>query len=300
MSDAKSKTIIIGNFDGVHLGHQKLIRLAKQISRDSKTQLILITFRPHPREIILNKKIDLLLPYSEKIKLLKKIGVNEIDEIEFNLQISKLDPKAFIDEFLIKRHKPQNIIVGKNFKFGFKASGDVKMLTNFGSSKYKVYPVDMVQIANQRISSTSIKSLLSSGNVEEARKCLGRYYFMSGKVVKGEQRGREIGFPTANLQTDWNFIPKNGVYVTYINHKRKKFQGITNMGIRPTFGKKDLMIESHIFDFNDSIYGDEIKLEFVKRIRSEKKFDTVNELIENIKKDVKYAKRTFLKDNENN
>ena len=299
MSNTKSKTVIIGNFDGVHLGHQKLIRYAEKISKDSNTKLVLITFRPHPKEIILNKKIDLLLPYSEKIKLLKEIGISEIDEIKFNLNISKLDPKVFIDQFLVKRHQPQNIIVGKNFKFGFKASGNVKMLTSFGLSKYKVYPIDMIEIAGQRISSTSIKGLLSYGNVEQAKKFLGRYYFISGKVVEGKRRGKQIGFPTANLQTDWNFIPENGVYVTYINYKRKKFRGITNIGFRPTFGKRDLTIESHIFNFSDSIYGEEIKLEFVKRIRSEKKFDTIDELIENIKNDVEHAKSAFLEKTRN-
>jgi len=299
MSNAKDKTIIIGNFDGVHLGHQKLINLGKKISRDTKTQLALITFRPHPKTIILDKTIDLLLPYEAKIDLLGQIGIKEIDEIEFTLEISKLDPEIFIDQFLIKRHNPTNIVVGTNFKFGFKASGNIETLRKCGSSQYTVHSIDIVESAGEKISSTSIKNLLSNGDIEKANRFLGRYYFLSGEVIEGEKRGRQIGFPTANLNTTWNFLPQNGVYVTYVTHKGKRFEAITNIGFRPTFGKSNLLIESHILDFNDSIYGDRIKVQFVKRIRSEKKFDTVDELIENIKKDVQYARDTFLEESRN-
>jgi len=299
MSNAKDKTIIIGNFDGVHLGHQKLINLGKKISRDTKTQLALITFRPHPKTIILDKTIDLLLPYEAKIDLLDQIGIKEIDEIEFTLEISKLEPEIFIDQFLIKRHNPTNIVVGTNFKFGFKASGNIETLRKRGSSQYTVHSIDIVESAGEKISSTSIKNLLSNGDIEKANRFLGRYYFLSGEVIEGEKRGRQIGFPTANLNTTWNFLPQNGVYVTYVTHKGKRFEAITNIGFRPTFGKSNLLIESHILDFNDSIYGDRIKVQFVKRIRSEKKFDTVDELIENIKKDVQYARDTFLEESRN-
>jgi riboflavin kinase/FMN adenylyltransferase len=299
MSDTRGKTIIIGNFDGVHLGHQKLIDLGKRISQDTRTQLALITFRPHPKTIILDKNIDLLLPYEAKIGLLGQIGIKEIDEIEFTLEISKLDPEIFIDQFVIKRHSPTNIVVGTNFKFGFKASGNTETLKRRGLSQYTVHLVDMVESAGQKISSTSIKNLLSNGDIEKANRFLGRYYFVSGEIIEGERRGRQIGFPTANLGTTWNFLPRNGVYVTYVTHKGKRFEAITNIGFRPTFGKSDLLIESHILDFNDSIYGDKIKVEFVKRIRSEKKFDTVDELIENIKKDVRYARDTFLEESRN-
>ena len=299
MSNAKDKTIIIGNFDGVHLGHQKLIDLGKKISRDTKTQLALITFRPHPKTIILDKTIDLLLPYEAKIDLLGQIGIKEIDEIEFTLEISKLDPEIFIDQFLIKRHNPTNIVVGANFKFGFKAAGNIETLRKCGSSQYTVHSIDIVESAGEKISSTSIKNLLSNGDIEKANRFLGRYHFLSGEVIEGEKRGRQIGFPTANLNTTWNFLPQNGVYVTYATHKGKRFEAITNIGFRPTFGKSNLLIESHILDFNDSIYGDRIKVQFIKRIRSEKKFDTVDELIENIKKDVQYARDTFLEESRN-
>ena len=223
----------------------------------------------------------------------------EIDEIEFTLEISKLEPEIFIDQFLIKRHNPTNIVVGTNFKFGFKASGNIETLRKRGSSQYTVHSIDIVESAGEKISSTSIKNLLSNGDIEKANRFLGRYYFLSGEVIEGEKRGRQIGFPTANLNTTWNFLPQNGVYVTYVTHKGKRFEAITNIGFRPTFGKSNLLIESHILDFNDSIYGDRIKVQFVKRIRSEKKFDTVDELIENIKKDVQYARDTFLEESRN-
>ena len=298
MSIISSKTILIGNFDGLHLGHQKLIKFAQNLCKESGTQLTLVTFRPHPRKILSNKGTNLLLPYEEKLNYLKDLGIDLVDEINFNLDISKLSPEHFIEEFLIKRHNPKNIVVGKNFKFGFKASGNVDTLRKFVSPEVEIFPIDIEEISGERISSTIIKDFLSKGDVGKTKDFLGRYYSISGVVVHGEQRGREIGFPTANLNTKFEFLPMNGVYVTYINLGNNKLEGITNIGFRPTFGKKDLLIESHIFDFNQSIYNQEITIEFINRIRSEKKFDSVEKLIENINKDVEHGRRVFKSKND--
>lgn len=293
MLNKEPKTLIIGNFDGVHIGHQALVDYARGIAGETGAKLSVLTFRPHPREVILDKKINLILPYEEKINLLKKLSVDEIDEIKFNKVVSKMSPEAFVEEFLIARHNPTNIIVGKNFRFGFKASGDIKTLEELGSSHYKVHAIDIEEMSEEKVSSTLIKKLLIKGEVSKVNKFLGRNYFLSGEVVQGEKRGRELGFPTTNLSTIWRFLPRSGVYVTYINYNNRKLKGITNIGYRPTFGKKDLLIESHIFDFNEFIYGEQINIEFIERIRSEKKFDSVDNLIENIKKDVKFAQKFF-------
>ena len=286
----KSKVVLIGNFDGIHLGHQKLISKAKKIAEQKKQKLVLITFNPHPREIINNSEMDLILPYKEKKLLLKSYGIDKIDEIKFTNKLSKLSAEEFAKEYIYKVHNPSDIVIGKNFKFGHKARGDAKLLKDSLSKKVKVHSVDIKRLDSLVISSSEIKKLISKGSIEKVNKLLGRNYHISGKVIHGEKRGRLIGFPTTNLSTEWNFLPKNGVYVSKVVISDKSYQSITNIGVRPTFNANSLQIESHIFDFNKNVYGKKIKIYFLARIRSEKKFETVEKLIENITKDVNFGR----------
>ena len=289
----KSKVVLIGNFDGIHLGHQKLISKAKRIAEQKKQKLVLITFNPHPREIINNSEMDLILPYKEKKLLLKSYGIDKIDEIKFTNKLSKLSAEEFAKEYIYKVHNPSDIVIGKNFKFGHKARGDAKLLKDSLSKKVKVHSVDIKRLDSLVISSSEIKKLISKGSIEKVNKLLGRNYHISGKVIHGEKRGRLIGFPTTNLSTEWNFLPKNGVYVSKVVISDKSYQSITNIGVRPTFNANSLQIESHIFDFNINVYGKKIKIYFLARIRNEKKFETVEKLIENITKDVNFGRKYF-------
>ena len=289
----KSKVVLIGNFDGIHLGHQKLISKAKKIAEQKKQKLVLITFNPHPREIINNIEMDLILPYKEKKLLLKNYGIDKIDEIKFTNKLSKLSAEEFAKEYIYKAHNPSDIVIGKNFKFGHKARGDAKLLKDSLSKKVKVHSIDIKRLDSLVISSSEIKKLISKGSIEKVNKLLGRNYHISGKVIHGEKRGRLIGFPTTNLSTEWNFLPKNGVYVSKVVISDKSYQSITNIGVRPTFNANSLQIESHIFDFNKNVYGKKIKIYFLARIRNEKKFETVEKLIENITKDVNFGRKYF-------
>ncbi|MEC7925163.1 MAG: bifunctional riboflavin kinase/FAD synthetase [Thermodesulfobacteriota bacterium] len=289
----KSKVVLIGNFDGIHLGHQKLISKAKKIAEQKKQKLVLITFNPHPREIINNIQMDLILPYKEKKLLLKNYGIDKIDEIKFTNKLSKLSAEEFAKEYIYKAHNPSDIVIGKNFKFGHKARGDAKLLKDSLSKKVKVHSIDIKRLDSLVISSSEIKKLISKGNIDKVNKLLGRNYHISGKVIHGEKRGRLIGFPTTNLSTEWNFLPKKGVYVSKVVISDKSYQSITNIGVRPTFNANSLQIESHIFDFNKNVYGKKIKIYFLARIRSEKKFETVEKLIENITKDVNFGRKYF-------
>ena len=289
----KSKVVLIGNFDGIHLGHQKLISKAKKIAEQKKQKLVLITFNPHPREIINNSEIDLILPYKEKKLLLKNYGIDKIDEIKFTNKLSKLSAEEFAKEYIYKAHNPSDIVIGKNFKFGHKARGDAKLLKDSLSKKVKVHSIDIKRLDSLVISSSEIKKLISKGSIEKVNKLLGRNYHISGKVIHGEKRGRLIGFPTTNLSTEWNFLPKKGVYVSKVVISDKSYQSITNIGVRPTFNANSLQIESHIFDFNKNVYGKKIKIYFLARIRNEKKFETVEKLIENITKDVNFGRKYF-------
>ena len=289
----KNKVVLIGNFDGIHLGHQKLISKAKKIAEQKKQKLVLITFNPHPREIINNSEMDLILPYKEKKLLLKNYGIDKIDEIKFTNKLSKLSAEEFAKEYIYKVHNPSDIVIGKNFKFGHKARGDAKLLKDSLSKKVKVHSIDIKRLDSLVISSSEIKKLISKGSIEKVNKLLGRNYHISGKVIHGEKRGRLIGFPTTNLSTEWNFLPKKGVYVSKVVISDKSYQSITNIGVRPTFNANSLQIESHIFDFNKNVYGKKIKIYFLARIRSEKKFETVEKLIENITKDVNFGRKYF-------
>lgn len=289
----KSKVVLIGNFDGIHLGHQKLISKAKKIAEQKKQKLVLITFNPHPREIINNTEMDLILPYKEKKSLLKNYGIDMINEIKFTNKLSKLSAEEFAKEYIYKAHNPSDIVIGKNFKFGHKARGDAKLLKDLLSKKVKVHSIDIKRLDSLIISSSEIKKLISKGSIEKVNKLLGRNYHISGKVIHGEKRGRLIGFPTTNLSTEWNFLPKKGVYVSKVVISDKSYQSITNIGVRPTFNANSLQIESHIFDFNKNVYGKKIKIYFLARIRNEKKFETVEKLIENITKDVNFGRKYF-------
>ena len=289
----KSKVVLIGNFDGIHLGHQKLISKAKKIAEQKKQKLVLITFNPHPREIINNTEMDLILPYKEKKLLLKNYGIDKINEIKFTNKLSKLSAEEFAKEYIYKAHNPSDIVIGKNFKFGHKARGDAKLLKDSLSKKVKVHSIDIKRLDSLIISSSEIKKLISKGSIKKVNKLLGRNYHISGKVIHGEKRGRLIGFPTTNLSTEWNFLPKKGVYVSKVVISDKSYQSITNIGVRPTFNANSLQIESHIFDFNKNVYGKKIKIYFLARIRNEKKFETVEKLIENITKDVNFGRKYF-------
>ena len=289
----KSKVVLIGNFDGIHLGHQKLISKAKKIAEQKKQKLVLITFNPHPREIINNTEMDLILPYKEKKSLLKNYGIDMINEIKFTNKLSKLSAEEFAKEYIYKAHNPSDIVIGKNFKFGHKARGDAKLLKDSLSKKVKVHSIDIKRLDSLIISSSEIKKLISKGSIKKVNKLLGRNYHISGKVIHGEKRGRLIGFPTTNLSTEWNFLPKKGVYVSKVVISDKSYQSITNIGVRPTFNANSLQIESHIFDFNKNVYGKKIKIYFLARIRNEKKFETVEKLIENITKDVNFGRKYF-------
>ena len=235
----------------------------------------------------------MILPYKEKKLLLKNYGIDKIDEIKFTNKLSKLSAEEFAKEYIYKVHNPSDIVIGKNFKFGHKARGDAKLLKDSLSKKVKVHSVDIKRLDSLVISSSEIKKLISKGSIEKVNKLLGRNYHISGKVIHGEKRGRLIGFPTTNLSTEWNFLPKNGVYVSKVVISDKSYQSITNIGVRPTFNANSLQIESHIFDFNKNVYGKKIKIYFLARIRNEKKFETVEKLIENITKDVNFGRKYF-------
>lgn len=276
----------IGNFDGVHLGHKAIIkRLREELGQ---TKSCIITFDPHPQKVLAKKDIPLIMPFSERLERLEREGVDLLVRLSFTKDLSLLHAEEFVRRILVRSLNIKRIIVGPDFSFGYKRTGNFDLLRSMGKELgFETLKAEPVTIGDTIISSSNIRECLRNGSVKEASSMLGYRYYMKGRVVEGEKRGREIGFPTINLDTEWEFYPRTGVYATYVHLNDVIYKSITNIGYRPTFGKSELLIESHLFNFSGNIYNQHVKLEFVDRIRDERKFENVDALVSQIREDVK-------------
>ncbi len=289
--ESKNNYIALGSFDGLHLGHLSLIEKAKDLAVKNNGKSIIFTFKNHPRKFLnTTNKIQLIMTNEEKIDILQNEEVDIIAFKAFDEKIMKMMPDEFI-RWLCKSYNVKGIIVGFNFKFGYKNLGDVETLEKFQEEyKYKLYVMKPYTMQDEIISSTSIRKELLDGNVKKAFNMLSRPYMLSGKVIDGKKLGRTIGFPTANLEINKEkVIPKKGVYYTNVKIDEKTFKGITSVGNNPTVNGQELTLETYILNFNEDIYGKEIKVYFIDRIRDEIKFNNINELVAQLKKDKKFA-----------
>lgn len=289
--ESKNNYIALGSFDGLHLGHLSLIEKAKDLAVKNNGKSIIFTFKNHPRKFLnTTNKIQLIMTNEEKIDILQNEEVDIIAFKAFDEKIMKMMPDEFI-RWLCKSYNVKGIIVGFNFKFGYKNLGDVETLEKFQEEyKYKLYVMKPYTMQDEIISSTSIRKELLDGNVKKAFNMLSRPYMLSGKVIDGKKLGRTIGFPTANLEINKEkVIPKKGVYYTNVKIDEKTFKGITSVGNNPTVNGQELTLETYILNFNEDIYGKEIKVYFIDRIRDEIKFNNINELVGQLKKDKKFA-----------
>lgn len=277
--ESKNNYIALGSFDGLHLGHLSLIEKAKDLAVKNNGKSIIFTFKNHPRKFLnTTNKIQLIMTNEEKIDILQNEEVDIIAFKDFDEKIMKMMPDEFI-RWLCKSYNVKGIIVGFNFKFGYKNLGDVETLEKFQKEyKYKLYVMKPYTMQDEIISSTSIRKELLDGNVKKAFNMLSRPYMLSGKVIDGKKLGRTIGFPTANLEINKEkVIPKKGVYYTNVKIDEKTFKGITSVGNNPTVNGQELTLETYILNFNEDIYGKEIKVYFIDRIRDEIKFNNINE-----------------------
>lgn len=281
----------IGNFDGVHTGHRKILSAVRETARRKGLSSCVITFHPHPQKVLQNLDIPLLMPIRERLRLLESEGMDFVACYTFTQDISKITAKDFISEILVGKLKVKNLIIGPDFSFGRKREGNAELLKAMGSIyDFETNVIGPVYIGDELVSSTAIRNLLKEGDARKAATFLGYNYYIEGDVTEGEKRGRQIGYPTANIETDWEMLPKTGVYATRTCLGDKKLDSITNIGYRPTFGSSRLLIETHIFDFNADIYGKRLKVEFVERIRDEKRFESVDALVAGIRVDVEKVK----------
>ncbi len=287
--------LTIGNFDGVHLGHKDLLKRVREATEKNGQKMIVMTFVPHPIKIIKGATSFLLNTYHERRCLLESLDVDYLVEIHFTRDLSTLSPEKFLSDYILSIEGVEGLYLGYDFAFGSNKAGDHEFVTNFCKGKCNVEIQPEFNMNGEDVSSSVIRKHLTEGQILAANNCLGREHFISGRVVKGAERGKQIGIPTANIEFDSDLIvPKRGVYITKTKYKDQLYFSVTNIGKNPTFKSDEVMsVETHLLDFDNDIYGDEISVYFIDRIRDERKFDSVNELISQIKKDVETARERF-------
>ena len=289
----KPSAAVIGNFDGVHRGHLEVLKNAKEFSSKSNLPLSVLTFDPHPREFFSKENTNFLLQtLLDKAEALSKNNIDYLINLKFDDLLSELSPEQFVEKVLSESLSLKHIFVGKDFKFGKDRAGDINSLKSFGL-KYRI-GLSSIKLKNQdgtSISSTKIRNNLKKGKIKEANELLGRPYMISGLVIEGDKRGRQIGFPTANISLGKLIRPAFGVYAVLIEGiENKVLRGIANIGRRPTVNDRGVLLEVNIFDFNEDIYGKKIFISLIDFIRDEKKFDGIENLKKQIVMDVKLSK----------
>ena len=291
----KGSAIAIGNFDGVHKGHQKVFKQAKKFARKNKIRFGILTFTPLP-VMFFNKKASNYRLASEdlKFKIFKKYGVDFLVNIKFNKTFSKISAIKFIKNIIYKKISPKLIFVSNNFKFGNKRKGNVNLLKKFGKKyDYKLIKINPFRNQGKMISSTGIRKCLQTGNLDLANKLLSRTWFIDGYVKKGKKLGRKLGYRTCNIYIKNYILPKMGIYAikVVIGNKRKMYNGIGYLGSRPTFGGKEIFLEVNIFGIQKKLYKKRLRVYFIKFIRMDKKFKNSAKLINQMNKDVIFAKK---------
>ena len=292
-------SITIGNFDGLHIGHIKLLKKTIDLAKKNNTIPIVLTFSPMPEEYFQNEYFFRLMNNAEKSDSIEDYGIEEIILIPFNEEFSKMDEKSFIDEVLIKKLNAKHVIVGNDFRFGHKRIGNVKLLQSYGHvTGIKVTIVNLVEISGKKISSTSIRKLLISGKILEANNLLRKPFSIQGEIIHGEKLGRELGYPTANIEI-YKSYPINGIFlVEVLRGNSDKLYGLASIGSKPTFSGTNDVLEVFMFNFKLDIYGEIIKVIFLEKIRDQIKFNTKEELIDQMKNDHNIALNILREKNE--
>jgi riboflavin kinase/FMN adenylyltransferase len=284
--------VAIGNFDGVHMGHQIIFRQAAEIARKQAGTSIVFTFEPHPLKIIAPERVPpLLTTFRQKMELIEGCGIDQVVCADFTRQFADQQPRDFAKDVLVGLIGVREIVVGFDYAFGRGREGTIPYLKKMGEEfGFKVHVVEPIKLNDHLVSSSYVRELIEEGNVKAAKGFLGRNYSIRGPVVHGHHTGQAIGFPTANLDTTKMQIPGTGVYAVHILFEGNSFQGAVNIGFNPTFNRDRLSVEVHIFGFDQNIYGKEVEVTFVDRIRSEMTFQSAEELVVQIKQDIQTAK----------
>ena len=287
--------ISIGNFDGMHKGHIELVKETVRIAKENNLVPTVLTFDQMPEEYFKANDFFRLMEMSDKYKVFEKLGVEQVLVIPFDKSFSEINENIFIKEILIEKLSLKYLIVGKDFKFGYKRMGNIELLQKYSElGGYNLLSLDLVKISSDKISSRDIRILIKNGKIKEANQILAVPFSLSGKVIHGEKRGRRLGYPTANIEI-YKSYPINGIFLVNILFEDKKLFGLASWGNKPTFSGIDHVLEVNILDFKSDIYGKQLKVIFIDKIRDQIKFDNQDELIEQMNKDKKTAE-ILLKD----
>ncbi|MBW2338446.1 MAG: bifunctional riboflavin kinase/FAD synthetase [Deltaproteobacteria bacterium] len=297
----KSAVITIGNFDGVHIGHQALFHEVIETAETVGGTSIAMTFEPHPIRVLKqNGQPPLITLYEQKAELIERTGIDVLICVPFTRAFASLSADQFIRELLVKKIGMKAIVVGEDYSFGKNREGSIDLLKSYGPDYgFEVILAGWIKMSKgftDRISSTKIRELVIDGHMTEAEKMLGRHYQIRGRVVIGRDRGGKLlGIPTANINLHDELCPKTGIYAVTVECRGNQHNGVANIGYSPTFEDHEFTVEVHILDFNDNIYGEKIRVNFIKRLRDEIKFSNISALIDQIKKDIAAAREFFSK-----
>lgn len=293
----ESSVLTIGNFDGVHLGHQKLLKTLVKTANELNTKSVVCTFKPHPRTILVpNHPVHRLFDYKDQAEIMGLLGVDFLVEEKFSKDLALMPAEAYLEGYIDRFYKPKHLVVGYDFSFGNQRSGNTDFLKTFcDRKKWGLSIVPAVETDGLIVSSSQIRKMLEHGDLKKAEELLGRPYYLRGPVRVGYKRGRVLGVPTANLSPEIEFTPRQGVYFTKVRLKDKIYDGITNIGYNPTFENKDpyLKVETHLFNFNQDIYGEHISVQLCHFHRDEMKFTSIDALKLQIFKDIELGKKYF-------
>ncbi len=295
----RKTAVALGNFDGTHLGHQKILRFLVEKAKKKRLTSLVVTFSPHPEKATGQKSVRLLQTLPQKLDQLKRMGIHTAFVLPFDRKFASLSSQVFVQNILADKFNAKAIIVGKNFRFGKNKEGTVSTLCSIASRfHFEVFCISSVSKNGRVISSSLIRDFIQKGQIQKANDLLGRPYEIEGTVVKGQSMGADLGFPTANIKTQNELLPL-GVFLSTVKIKTQEYAALTNIGTCPTFNRKQLNIETHILGSQSDLYGKNLAIQFLKRIRDEKPFRSAAELQNQIRKDIKTALSFFQRHKKN-
>lgn len=282
--------LTLGTFDGVHIGHQSVIKKLNKDAQKIGGESVLLTFYPHPRHVLFpeDQKLKLLTTIKERSEILKKHGLQHLIVLPFTPEFSRMEPVHFVRDILVNKLKINKLVIGYDHHFGRNREGDFNLLNNLSTLyKYEIEKINPQTFKDVSVSSTKVRKLIVEDELEKATKYLGHYFCLTGEVVKGGSRGKDLGFPTANIHivNKWKLIPNDGVYAVKVEYKKEEFIGMMNIGFNKTFNATQRTLEVHILNFDKNIYGEETKVSFIKKIREVKKFANLEDLKSTLKID---------------
>lgn len=291
----KRTAVTIGNFDGVHLGHQRILQGVLERARESRLMSAVLTFYPHPARVLRPAQAPALLEtLTQRLAAIEAMGIEAALVIQFDAELAKLGPEEFVRRFLVDAMRAQRLLVGANFRFGHHQAGDSKLLADLGARwKFEAEVVPALAEDGNVVSSTAIRNALRGGDVEQAAQMLGRPFSLAGEIKTGTGQGRKLVVPTLNLATEQELLPKDGVYATEAAVEGKTYRAATNIGVRPTFDGARRTVESHLFDFSEDLASGKLEVCFRKRLRDEQKFSGPAELRAQVLRDIEQAKEYF-------